>query len=41
SCMSWLMRYRRLVRRYDRKGDHYEAFATIASTLICYRRLTK
>ncbi|MBE1489664.1 hypothetical protein H4W31_005302 [Plantactinospora soyae] len=35
------MRYRRLVRRYDRKGDHYEAFATIGSTLICYRRLTK
>ncbi|MDH6460226.1 hypothetical protein M2302_004162, partial [Micromonospora sp. A200] len=27
--------------RYDRKGDHFEAFATIASTLICYRRLTK
>ncbi|MCP2323335.1 IS5 family transposase [Hamadaea flava] len=41
SCMSWLMRYRRLVRRYDRKGDHYEAFATIASTLIRSRRLTK
>ncbi|MER7894309.1 transposase [Micromonospora sp. NPDC094482] len=41
SCMSWLMRHRRLVRRYDRKGDHYEAFATIVSTLICYRRLTK
>lgn len=41
ACMSWLMRYRRLVRRYDRKGDHFEAFATIACTLICYRRLTK
>ncbi|RKF22947.1 IS5 family transposase [Micromonospora globbae] len=41
SCLSWLMRHRRLVRRYDRKGDHFEAFATIASTLICYRRLTK
>jgi hypothetical protein len=35
------MRYRPLTRRYDRKGDHCEAFATIASTLICYRRLTK
>jgi len=41
SCLSWLMRYRRLVRRYDRQGDHYEAFATIAATLICHRRLTK
>ena len=41
SCLSWLMRYRRLVRRYDRKGEHFEAFAVIASTLICYRRLTK
>lgn len=41
ACLSWLMRYRRLVRRYDRKGDHYEAFAVIASALICYRRLTK
>lgn len=41
SCLSWLMRYRRLVRRYDRKGDHFEAFATIAATLICHRRLTK
>jgi hypothetical protein len=35
------MRYRRLVRRYDRKGDHFEAFATTAATLICHRRLTK
>jgi hypothetical protein len=41
SCLSWLMRYRRLVRRYDRKGEHFEAFAVIAATLICYRRLTK
>ncbi len=41
ACLSWMMRYRRLVRRYDRKGEHYEAFAVIASALICYRRLTK
>ena len=41
SCLSWLMRYRRLVRRYDRQGEHFEAFAVIAATLICYRRLTK
>ena len=41
SCLSWLMRHRRLVRRYDRKGEHYEAFAIIAATLTCYHRLTK
>ena len=41
SALSWLMRYRRLVRRYDRKGEHFEAFAIIASTLVCHRRLTK
>jgi hypothetical protein len=27
ACLSWLMRYRRLVRRYERKGDHFEASA--------------
>lgn len=37
SCMSWLMRYRRLVRRYDRKAEHFQAFADLA----CYRRLVK
>ncbi|MFU8874473.1 hypothetical protein [Micromonospora sp. SL4-19] len=36
-----LMRHRRLVRRYDREGDHYRAFAIIVSTLICYNRLTE
>ena len=39
--LSWLMRYRRLVRRYDRLADHFQAFITIACALICYRRLTK
>jgi transposase len=36
--MSWLMRYRRLVRRY---AEHFAAFATIACVLICYRKLVK
>jgi Transposase DDE domain len=40
-CQSWLMRYRRLVRRYDRLAEHFQAFIDIACTLICYRRLTK
>ncbi|WP_433086522.1 hypothetical protein ACQP1P_13455 [Dactylosporangium sp. CA-052675] len=39
--MSWLMRYRRLVRRYDRHTEHFAAFTTIACTLICYRKLKK
>jgi transposase len=37
--LSWLMRYRRLVRRYDRLADHFQAFITIACALVCYRRL--
>lgn len=41
SSLSWLMRNRRLVRRYDRIAEHFEAFATIGAALICYRRLTK
>lgn len=39
--MAWLGGYRRLHRRYERKADHFLAFAGIACTLICYRRLTK
>jgi transposase len=38
--LSWLMRYRRLIRRYDRLAEHFQAFVDIACTLICYRRLT-
>ena len=38
--LSWLMRYRRLVRRYDRLAEHFQGFVTIACTLICYRHLT-
>lgn len=39
--ISWLMNYRRLVRRYERLAEHFQAFADIASTLICYQHLTK
>jgi transposase len=39
--LSWLMRYRRLVRRYDRIAEHFQAFTDIAVALICYRNLTK
>jgi transposase len=39
--MSWFMRYRRLVRRYDRYPQHFAGFVTLAAALICYRRLLK
>ncbi|MFE9413935.1 IS5/IS1182 family transposase, partial [Streptomyces sp. NPDC006704] len=39
--MSWLNGCRRLHRRYERKPEHFLAFAGIVSTLICYRRITK
>lgn len=39
--MSWLAGCRRLHRRYERKVEHFQAFTSIACTLICYRRLTK
>jgi transposase len=39
--LSWLMRCRRLVRRYDRLAEHFHAFVTIACALVCHRRLTK
>ncbi|MGY3335040.1 transposase [Streptomyces filamentosus] len=38
--MSWLGGCRRLHRRYERKAEHFLAFAGIAAALICYRRLT-
>ncbi len=39
--MSWLGGCRRLHRRYERKAEHFLAFAALACTLICYRRLAK
>ncbi|WP_433406603.1 IS5 family transposase [Streptomyces sp. CA-146814] len=39
--MSWLAGCRRLHHRYERKADHFLAFAGIAATLICYRRLAR
>ena len=39
--MSWLMNYRRLIRRYDRHATHFAAFVTLAAALICHRRLLK
>ncbi|MCO4699649.1 hypothetical protein LRR80_05746 [Streptomyces sp. RO-S4] len=37
--VSWLAGCRRLHRRYERKAEHFLAFAGIAAALICCRRL--
>ncbi|GAA3589031.1 transposase family protein [Streptomyces osmaniensis] len=37
--VSWLAGCRRLHRRYERKAEHFLAFAGIAAALICHRRL--
>jgi hypothetical protein len=41
ACLSWRQRNRRLVRRYDRKAQHCQAFADLACALLAYRRLLK
>ena len=41
ACLSWLMNNRRLVRRHERKAEHFQAFADFGCILICHRRLTK
>jgi transposase len=38
ACLSWLMNNRRLVRRYERKAEHFQAFANLGCVLLCYRR---
>jgi transposase len=37
--VAWLPDCRRLHRRHERKAEHFLAFAGIAATLICYRRM--
>ncbi len=39
--VSWLGGFRRRHRRYERKAEHFLAFAGIAAALICYRRLAR
>ncbi|GLW75283.1 IS5 family transposase [Kitasatospora phosalacinea] len=39
--VAWLNGFRRLHRRYERKGEHFAAFASIAAAVICRRRLAK
>ncbi|WTT40445.1 IS5 family transposase [Kitasatospora sp. NBC_00085] len=39
--VAWLGGFCRLHRRYERKADHFAAFASIAAALICHRRLCR
>ena len=41
ACLAWLMNNRRLVRRYERKAEHFQAFTDLGCLLICYRRWAK
>jgi Transposase DDE domain len=37
----WLMRYRRLVRDYERRPEHHEAMVLWATVAIMTRQLTR
>ncbi|WP_134718788.1 IS5 family transposase [Saccharomonospora xinjiangensis] len=39
--IAWLLGYRRLTLRYERKASHFHAFLTLAATLTCHKKLTK
>jgi Transposase DDE domain len=41
SCLAWLMNNHRLVRRYERKAEHFQAFTDLGCLLIYYRRWVK
>jgi transposase len=38
---AWLHQLKRLLVRYERRGDIHEAFLAIGCCLVCYRRLQK
>ena len=40
-CLEWTTRFRRLVRRYERKASHLLGFLRLACALICFRRATR
>jgi transposase len=40
-CLEWVTRFRRLVRRYDRKASHFLGFLRLACAVICYRRAAR
>lgn len=39
--IAWLMNYRRITIRWDRKEENYEAFIELACMLICLRRVLR
>ena len=39
--LSWLFGYRRLTVRYERNARLFAAFASLAATLTCYKKLAK
>jgi transposase len=41
SALSWLLNNRRLIRRYERKAEHFQGFADLGCALLTYRRWTK
>ncbi len=40
-CLEWTSRFRRLVRRYDRKASHFLGFVRLACAIICFRRAAR
>ncbi|RZU48752.1 DDE family transposase [Krasilnikovia cinnamomea] len=40
-CLEWVSRFRRLVRRYERKAFHFLGFLRLACAVICYRRAVR
>jgi hypothetical protein len=36
---AWLHQFKRLLIRYDRRGDIHEAFLALGCRLVCHRRL--
>ena len=40
-CLEWTTRFRRLVRRYERKASHFLGFLRLASAVICFRRAAR
>jgi transposase len=39
--LEWISRFRRLVRRYERKASHFTGFLVLACAVICYRRAVR
>ena len=40
-CLEWTTRFRRLVRRYERRASHFLGFLRLACAVICLRRATR